>query len=83
VKDTSIAMEARYREMLLKRSGEERIKMGCSMHSMARALVLASARRADPSASPFDLKKILFLRFYGQDFDSATRKKILRALEKA
>jgi hypothetical protein len=29
------------------------------------------------------LKKVLFLRFYEQDFDTATCKRILRALEKA
>jgi len=83
MKDTSDAMEQKYRDMLLKRSGEERLKMGCSMHAMARALVRASALQADPSASPATLRKILFLRFYGRDFDSARRKRILRALVKA
>ena len=82
MKDTSDAMESKYRNMLLERSGEERLKMGCSMHATAQALVRASALQADPSASPAALKKVLFLRFYGQDFDAATRKRILRALEK-
>ena len=82
MKDTSDAMEVKYRNMLLKRSGEARLKMGCSMHATAKALVRASALQADPSASPSSLKKVLFLRFYGQDFDSATRKRILRALDK-
>jgi hypothetical protein len=76
-------MEKKYRAMLLKRSGEERLKLGCSMLATARALVRASVLKADPSASPAALRKILFLRFCGQDFDAATRKKILRALEKA
>jgi hypothetical protein len=80
MKDTSDALEHKYRDMLLKRSGEERLKMGCSMHAMAQALVRASAQVADPSASTVSWKKILFLRFYGQDFESATRKRILRAL---
>ena len=83
MKDTSDAMEQKYRDMLLKRSGEERLKMGCSMHATAQALVRASALQADPTASPSSLRKILFLRFYGQDFDSATRKRILSALVKA
>jgi hypothetical protein len=75
-------MESKYRNMLLERSGEERLKMGCSMYATAQALVRASALEADPSASPSSLKKVLFLRFYGQDFDTATRKRILRVLEK-
>jgi hypothetical protein len=80
MKDTSEATERRYRDMLLKRSGVERLKMGCSMHSMAQAQVRASAQAADPSGSTASLKKILFLRFYGQDFEGVTRKRILRAL---
>ena len=83
MKDTSDVLETKYRDMLLKRSGAERLKMGCSMHATAQALVRAAALEADPSASPSSLKKILFLRFYGQDFDTAMRKRILRALEKA
>jgi hypothetical protein len=82
MKDTSVAMEDKYRDLLLKRSGEDRLKMGCSMHATAQALVRASALHADPAASPSSLKKVLFLRFYGQDFDIAKRKRILRALEK-
>jgi hypothetical protein len=83
MKDTSDAMERKYRDRLLKRSGEDRLKMGCSMHATAQALVRAAALEAEPSVSSSSLRKILFLRFYGQDFDTATRKRILRALEKA
>ena len=83
MKDTSDTIARKYRDMLLKRSGEERLKMGCSMHATAQALVRASALHADPSASPSSLTKVLFLRFYGQEFDRARRQRILRALEKA
>ena len=69
--------------MLLQRSGEERLKMGCSMHATARALVRASVLEKNPLVSHAALKKALFLRFYGQDFDPLRRKKILKALEKA
>jgi hypothetical protein len=82
MKDTSDALESKYRDMLLERSGEERVKMGCSMHATAQALVRASILQADPAASPAALRKALFLRFYGQEFDAAARKKILQALEK-
>jgi hypothetical protein len=72
-------MESKYRDMFLKRSGEERLKMGCSMHTTAQALVRASALETDPSASPSALKKILFLRFYGQDSIRNARKDSSRA----
>ena len=64
------------------RSGEERLKMGCSMHAAAKAMARASILAANPSASAAEVRKALFLRFYEQDFDSATREKVLRRLEK-
>ena len=69
--------------MLLKRSGEERLKMGCSMHAAAQALVRASLLERYPGALPAKLKQALFVRFYGNDFEPGARKRILRALRKA
>lgn len=66
--------------MLLQRSGEERLKMGCSMHATAQTLIRASVLEKDPLASPAALRRALFLRFYGHEFDSDTRDKILRTL---
>ena len=83
MKDTSAKMEKRFRDLLLKRSGEERLKMGCSMHATAKALVRASLLEAKPKASPLTLRKELFLRFYGHEFPPAQRKKILAALAKS
>lgn len=82
MKDTSPLVEEKFREMLLERSGAERLKMGCSMHATAKALVLASTLEKDPSASPATLRRALFLRFYGQEFGAARCKRILQALEK-
>jgi hypothetical protein len=79
VKDTSDKIDQKFRKMLLDHSGEERLKMGCSMHSAARALVIASIPEKDGVA----VKRELFLRFYGAEFKSKRRQKILRALQKA
>lgn len=79
MKDTSDAIEEKFRDMMMKRTGEERLKMGCSMHATARALVKASISEKDPIA----LKQALFLHFYGDEFEPKERKKILRALRKA
>jgi len=80
--DTPSEIEQKYLEMLMERSGEERLKMGCSMHATAQALVRASVLEKDPFASPAAVRQALFLRFYGHEFDSETREKILLALEK-
>lgn len=81
MKDTSPEIERQFREMLLKRSGEDRLKMGCSMHAMAQALVRASVLEKTPQVSSAELRRMLFLRFYGSEFDPQTRERILRALD--
>jgi hypothetical protein len=74
--DTTPEMERTYRAMLLQRSGAERVRMGGSMFSTARALILAGLRAREPSASPAALRRALFLRFYGADFGEDTRQRI-------
>jgi hypothetical protein len=83
MKDTPPEMDARYRAMLMQRSGEARLKMGCEMRDTARALVEASIREQDSQATPETVRKGLFLRFYGHEFDAESRAKILAAIESA
>jgi hypothetical protein len=83
MKDTAPEMDARYRAMLMQRSGEERLMMGCAMRETARAFIEASIREQDPQATPEAVRKGLFLRFYGHEFDADSREKILAAIESA
>jgi hypothetical protein len=83
MKDTSDEMDKKFRDMLLARSGEERLKMGCSMHATSKALAIASILEKDPHARPAKVKQALFLRFYGDEFGIKERKRIIRALRKA
>jgi len=78
--DTSLEVMERYRAMLLARSGEERLKMGFSMNATARALIRASVLAKDPHASPATVRRALFLRFYGHEFDAEEWEKILARL---
>jgi len=78
--DTSPEVMERYRAMLLARSGEERLKMGSSMNATARALIRASVLAKDPQASPATLRRALFLRLYGHEFDTEERERILARL---
>jgi hypothetical protein len=73
-------MDEKYRTMLMARSGEERLRMGGSMYATARALVIASVLARDPSASPAVLRRAVFMRFYGHEFDAGARKRILARL---
>jgi hypothetical protein len=81
--DTSPEMDARYRDMLMQPSGEERLIMGCTMRDTARMLVEASIREQDPQATPETIRKRLFLRFYGHEFDAESRARILAVIESA
>jgi hypothetical protein len=81
--DTAPEMDKRYRIMLMQRSGEERLIMGCAMRETACTLVEASLRAQDPKATIETIRKGLFLRFYGHEFDAQTRAKILAAIEQA
>jgi hypothetical protein len=81
--DTSTEMDQRYRAMLMQRTGEERLIMGCAMRDTARAIVEASLRERDPQATVETIRKGLFPRFYGHEFDSETRAAILAAIESA
>jgi squalene cyclase len=80
MRDTPAAVEARYRAMLLARSGQERLRMAGSMYATARALVIASVLEAEPEASEADLRKAVFVRFYGHEFDEDARGRILTRL---
>ena len=80
MKDTSPAIERRFRSMLMQRTGAERLKMGCSMHATAQALAKAYISGQHPDARRGKLKRLLFLHFYGADFTPQQRKKILSAL---
>ena len=83
MKDTAPEMDARYRDMLMQRSGDERLRMGCAMRETARALVEASILEQNPQATSEVVRKGLFLRFYGHEFDADSREKILVAIESA
>lgn len=60
--DTPPEIEAMVREMLMRRSGAERMMMGAHMFDAAREMVIASMPKDLPSA---EFKRRLFERIYG------------------
>lgn len=81
-KDTSPEITLCFREMLMKKSGQERLQMGFSMYDLARDQVTASLKVKASSADSREMRKWIFLRFYGQDFTLEMREKILEYLDK-
>lgn len=80
MRDTSSGVEQLYRDLLLQRSGEERLKMGFSMHQLAKSLVLAAIRQEHPHASAALLRRELFIRFYGADFEEPALTRVASAI---
>lgn len=78
--DTTPEVEALFRSLLLRRDGEERLRMACSMFDTAKALATASIYEQHPGIAPAALRQALFLRFYGHEFSPAEREKILLSL---
>ena len=75
--DTPKEFQEKYRQMIMRKSGEERLMMGDSMFVTARTLVLASL---DPSLTEDEKRRALFLRFYGNDFSPDCKERILHLM---
>jgi hypothetical protein len=78
--DTTPEVRRIHHEMLMRRSPEERLRMAFSMYDAARLLVEAGIRMRHPDISPAEMKRQVFLRFYGDEFDDDQKKRILEAL---
>ena len=72
--DTPEAVQNLYRTLLMRRSGSERLHMGCAMFDTARAFARANLRIS--SHSDAELKVRLFMRTYGSDFNPDTAQRI-------
>jgi len=75
--DTNPEIAARYRNLIMRKSGEERLLMGCSMYDTARKIVLSAIHNNHPGITNAEIKREIFLRFYGLEFNPAEREKLL------
>jgi len=75
--DTTPEIAAIFERMMMKKSGQERLQMGFSMFNMARRQVIAAIRKNKPDADVVEIRREIFLRFYGNDFSQEDQKKIL------
>lgn len=78
--DTNVKIEIRFNEMMMKKSGQERMEMGFSMFNMVHCQVLAAIKMDKPDADEREIRKEMFLRFYGPEFTLEEQKKILMRL---
>ena len=79
--DTSPEMAEKMRQMIQLRSPSERAMMGLSMYTTSKKLVTDAILRDNPDISKAELRKELFLKFYGNDFTREEQQKILFHLD--
>ena len=80
--DTPPPIQKLYRELLLARSGEERLKMGCDMFDSAVAIAQAAIESVDDGSSAGERRARLFRRLYAADLDPATVANVVERLSK-
>jgi len=79
VNDTDPVVAAEYRRMLMALSPGQRVAMACSMFQTAKALARAGILQNGPLPES-EVRRQLFLRFYGREFTEEQRDSILAAL---
>ena len=75
--DTLPRAEALVRTLMLRRSGEERLKMGTDMFSASRALIAASLREEGLVPGSAEWKLRLLDRTYGSEISPAQRQRLI------
>ncbi len=78
--DTHPDVAIQFRELMMRKSGEERLLMGCSMYDTAKQIVRSAIYNSRPGITDAEVKREIFLRFYGPEFSQADREKFLSAL---
>ena len=78
MRDTDESFEALFRDRLMSRSPLERLLMGFEMFDAAR--VMSEAGLASDDAA--ERRVELFERWYGDDFDEATRARVVARLRR-
>jgi len=78
--DTHPDVAIRFRDLMMSKTGQERLLMGCSMYDTAKQIVRSAIYNSRPGITDVEMKKEIFLRFYGKEFSRADREKFLSEL---
>jgi hypothetical protein len=77
--DTSPEIQKKLNEIYKNKSGEEKLLIALKMFETARSIVLSSL---PGNLSEDEIRRELFLRFYGNEFDDLSKEKILESFRK-
>ena len=74
--DTNLKAERLFHNLLMTKSGAERLTMGCSMFDDAKAIVLAGLRAERPAMDERECRIQILLRLYGQELGESRSQRI-------
>ncbi len=78
--DTHPDIAIRFQNLLMLKSNEQRLIMGCSMYDAAKQIVRSSIYNKHPQISAGQMRKEIFVRFYGLEFSQPDRERIFSVL---
>jgi len=78
--DTHPDVAVRFRNLMMSKTGQQRLRMGCSMYDTAKEIVRSAIYNSRPEITDEEMKKEIFLRFYGKEFSRADKEQFLSAL---
>jgi hypothetical protein len=83
VRDTTEAVDRRYRELLLALPAERRLAMASEMLSTARILMREGIRAQLGPLDEAELRVQMFLRLYGDEYPPERRERIAQSIRAA
>lgn len=78
--DTAPEVAERYRTLIMRRSGGDRLRMACEMFDCARQLMLARIKAEQPDLTASELRVKIFECTYGREFEPGERARIIARL---
>ena len=75
--DTSPFMEQKMIDLFAARTPSERVAMASSMYDTSRQITESALRRDHPEWTRSELRREIFLRYYGDEFGDAEKEKIV------
>ncbi len=78
--DTHPDIAIKFQELIMSKSGEQRLLTGCSMYDTAKKIVQSALVSQQPEITAKEMREGIFSRFYGHEFTEAEKQKILSAL---
>jgi hypothetical protein len=76
--DTHPNVASRYRDLMMSKTGEQRLRMGCSMHDTSKQIVRSAIYESYPEITEAEMRREIFLRFYGHEFSRDDREKLFQ-----